>query len=255
MTLRNKTFDRISFSIHSAEENMAIDEVLFQSVYKGMRPSVFRLYAWDKPSISIGYFQRSASLNLSLCKEDNIPVVRRMTGGRAVYHHKELTYSIIIKGDDSFEKHKIQLFGELSDIILSGLKGMGIEGVLSSKTRGEAKNPNCFQTTSMCEIMNPEGIKLVGSAMLVQNETVIMQGSIPLSDSYRQISCYLNGLKSRDNLKMKDWTIDQSVINGFIRGIQKKINLSSSKLTSTEEKDVRELIKSKYQRDDWNFRR
>ncbi|GMT48504.1 MAG: octanoyltransferase LipM [bacterium] len=255
MTLRSKTFDRISFSIHPAEENMAIDEVLFQSVYKGMRLSTFRLYAWDKPSITIGYFQKSANLNLSLCKDHNIPVIRRMTGGRAVYHHKELTYSIIFKGKESIEKHKKRLFRELSDIILSGLKEMGVEGVLSSKTQGEAKNPNCFQTTSLCEIMSPEGKKLVGSAMLVQNGIIIMQGSIPLSDSYQQISYYLNRSTDMGSQEIGDWVIDQGVIKAFLNGVQEEINLSPSKLTSTEEKDVKDLIESKYQREDWNFRR
>ncbi|HEO64244.1 MAG TPA: hypothetical protein ENI73_00085, partial [Spirochaetes bacterium] len=168
MILTHKTFDLIPFSTSTAEGNMALDEVLFQSVCKGIRPSVFRLYAWDRPSISIGYFQKSTSLNLSLCKAHHVPVIRRMTGGRGVYHHKELTYSIILKGNKSFEKHKKRVFRELSDIILSGLKEIGIEGVLSSRTLGEAKNPNCFQTTSVCEIMSPKGKKLVGSAMLVQ---------------------------------------------------------------------------------------
>ncbi len=255
MILVDKIFDSIPFSTSIAEENMAIDEVLFQSVHKGKRPSVFRLYAWDKPSITIGYFQNSDSLNLSLCKDHDVPVVRRMTGGRAVYHDDELTYSLILKGNATYEKHKKRLFKDLSDIIISGLNGMGVEGVTSTRIQGEAKNPNCFQTTSLCEIMSLKGVKLVGSAMLVQNGVVIMQGSIPLSDSYKNISWYLNGSTDRGSQEIEDRVIDQSVIKAFINGVQKEIGLSPSKLTSSEEKKLRELVKSKYQRDDWNFRR
>src|SRR3989338_9695631 len=71
--------------------NMAIDEALLSS-----KLPVLRFYGWKPAGLSLGYFQNSSVINVSQCKKLGIDIVRRATGGNAVLHDKELTYSFII---------------------------------------------------------------------------------------------------------------------------------------------------------------
>lgn len=252
-------FDFIPYNNLSAEENMALDETLFTSVKEGKRHAVFRVYGWDKPSITIGYFQKSETLNMERCSEYQVPVIRRMTGGRAVYHHHEITYSLFLKGEEHFLMQKKKLFSKLSEIILEGLAGIGLEGSISIKTLGEAKNPNCFKTTSVCEIVSPRGDKLVGSALLVQRDSIMRQGSIPLSDSYKRLTFFIKSASENKSDQLIDSNInskkDHKLIERFISGIKRKINLKESKLSSDEIKMMNDLVKDKYHQDFWNLRR
>ena len=79
----------------SPEMNMAIDEAIALSSREGSSPPTLRLYQWSRPTISLGYFQKAQdALNLDICSEKGIEIIRRLTGGRAVYHDQEiLTFS------------------------------------------------------------------------------------------------------------------------------------------------------------------
>ena len=256
MTSIANSFDFITYKEYCAKENMAIDETLFTSVKSGLRNSVFRIYGWDKPSITIGYFQKSENINMSKCFENQIPIIRRMTGGRAVYHHHEITCSFFFKLD-KFNYSKKLIFSAISNIILNGLSSIGLSGSISHKTMGEAKNPNCFQTTSVCEIVNKNGIKLVGSAMLIKDNVVMMQSSIPLSNTNENLIYFLNDFANKDhknylNLNQKP---DEKIIDQFIYGIGKGVILNPLELTYTEKKLSDNLNKTKYSMDWWNFGR
>jgi len=82
-----------------ASFNMAIDEAIAISVRKGDVPPTLRLYGWDVPSVSIGCFQKIRDINVEYCGEKNIPIVRRPTGGRAILHYQDITYSFSTKTD------------------------------------------------------------------------------------------------------------------------------------------------------------
>ncbi len=247
--------DFISYTVDSAENNMAIDECLFLSVVQGYRKSILRVYGWNKPSITIGYFQNIYSLDLHRCNVDNIPVIRRITGGRGVFHLNEITYSIIIKLDNPVIQKKV-LFSQLSELIITGLEGMGIKGHTQGKSPGDTRNPNCFESTSLCEIVNEENKKIVGSAMLVRDQVVIMQGSIPLDDSYLRMSEYLN---VEDNKKASPIDISEYPYNNlihnlelFIDSIQKNITLLPTYISDYEREIIDNLYKNKYQTKSWN---
>ncbi len=248
-------FEYISFSKMNGAENMSLDEAIFNSVKKEKRQGVFRLYGWKTPTITIGFFQKSKSIHLQRCREQQIPVVRRITGGRAVYHHHEITYSICLRGDKNLSNKK-KIFAQLSEIIINGLTAIGMEGQVNTQTVGSPKNPNCFQTTSVCEIINPQGMKLVGSALLIQDDTVLMQGSIPLNDSYKNLSYYLansnDGAIDNRNLNSNK---ENELVDLFIRGIKKSMQLQPSTVDSEEDAMIHQLLQDKYLNDQWTFRR
>jgi len=250
-------FDFIPYAKLRAEENMAMDETLLHSVIAGERQAVFRIYGWDKPSITLGQFQKSTGLDLKRCERDGIPVIRRITGGRGVYHHNELCYCVIAQGERPILTDKKKVFGLISGIIARGLSQIGIESHVTSKTKGETGNPNCFEATSLCEIVNERGEKIVGSAMLVQNRTVMAQGSIPLDDTYKMMSAYLKDRELMSKAKSKRAVSDDihDVATQFTEGMSNVLTLRLTELRPDEKAKMNSLIVEKYLTDSWNFQR
>ena len=86
---------------HIGAYNMAVDEELLARAQAGEQVPVLRFYTWDPPAVSIGRFQKiEDAVNAEACKRRGIDIVRRITGGRAVLHYRELTYSVIARTDD-----------------------------------------------------------------------------------------------------------------------------------------------------------
>jgi lipoate-protein ligase A len=166
--------------------NMAVDEALADSCRRGGRGPTFRLYGWDRPSISVGYFQQAEKiLDLDRCRDAGIPVVRRTTGGRAVYHHHEVTYSVAapvpypdfpstIRG--TYEVVARALEAVLADL---GVRAERRDRDPNRLHRG-AGSPLCFETTSRNEL-TVDGKKLVGSAQRRWPTAFLQHGSILLS--------------------------------------------------------------------------
>ena len=123
----------IEQSPYSAAMNMAIDHAIYESVANGREQPTIRFYKWLNNSVSIGAYQNSKEINLDACKKHSIDVVRRMTGGRAVFHDKmDFTYSVIAP---------IRVFGysiknaytEICQCIIKTLSDLGIKSALENK--------------------------------------------------------------------------------------------------------------------------
>ncbi|NWK09155.1 lipoate--protein ligase family protein, partial [Marine Group I thaumarchaeote] len=100
--------------------NMAVDEFL---LYNCKEP-VLRIYGWSKPCISIGYFQNIDEVDYKKCNDMNVDVVRRITGGGAVFHDMELTYSFVTK---NFPQSIMESYKEISEVIIQALKKLGLD--------------------------------------------------------------------------------------------------------------------------------
>ncbi|MDR3146538.1 MAG: lipoate--protein ligase family protein [Treponema sp.] len=114
---------------HSCFYNMALDEALLESVSRGRSLPVLRFYGWEPRAVSVGYFQvLEAEVNLEACKSRGIDVIRRITGGGAVFHQAELTYSIImpdshpLAGDSIRESYRSLCAGIIRGLALLGLE-------------------------------------------------------------------------------------------------------------------------------------
>lgn len=249
--------------------NMALDEVLLEMVAKGESLPVLRFYGWNPPCISLGYFQKAnSSIDIDFCKKNSIDIVRRITGGRTVFHHKELTYSIIIPESSEFVKGSItEAYKKISIGLLEGLKLCGINAEFSKGTALSSSTSACFEASSRYEIVIGNK-KLVGSAQTRKRGVVLQHGSIIMSfDEDIFGSCLgLFGQKKdkfiiefmskaanleRDGGKfISRELLIKEIINGFTKFAN--VQILEDTITKVEEKSIVD-ISGRYNSDTWNF--
>jgi len=114
---------------NTAFANMAIDKAILVAMSKGLVPPTVRFYGWSPPAISIGYFQSLADeINIEACDRYGVDYVRRITGGGAVFHQNELTYSIVIpESHPEIPKHILRSYARICGAVMRGLHHLGIE--------------------------------------------------------------------------------------------------------------------------------
>ena len=166
----------------SASYNMALDEAIATVVRKNNAPPTLRIYAWDMPSVSIGYFQKISDVNTDYCRENSIPVVRRHTGGRAILHNHELTYSFSVKTTHGlFSKGLRDCYKEISRAFNNALLKVGLLPETRLRRRSHrSRSSLCFHATSYGEI-TINNKKVIGSAQKRWQDGLLQQGSIPYS--------------------------------------------------------------------------
>ncbi|MDA0987098.1 MAG: hypothetical protein O3A55_05805 [Bacteroidetes bacterium] len=177
---------------------MKIDlDLVNQSLENKILPTI-RFYQWQPFAISLGHHQSIETINLEKCKFDGVDVVKRSTGGSAVFHSEELTYSIVLSGRElSLQK----TYSEISNALILGLKLLGINADCKQSELeylSPFKNQNeisCFNSTSKYEIQF-EGKKIIGSAQRIFRKkginAILQHGSILLGPKYLEIINYLN---------------------------------------------------------------
>jgi lipoate-protein ligase A len=163
----------------SGEYNMAMDEALLEEV-AGHGGAYLRFYRWDPPTLSLGRNQPNTFYD--------VPIVRRPTGGQAVWHEHELTYAVVAP---------IALFGslrkaycEIHTRLARALHALGVEAVLAPAhppTRPSAHPASCFASSVGGEIL-ANGRKLVGSAQVRRGDAFLQHGSILLDGSQGKVS-------------------------------------------------------------------
>ena len=168
--------------------NMAVDEELLARAQAGETTSVLRLYTWLPPAVSIGRFQKiGTAVDADACRQQGIDIVRRITGGRAVLHNKELTYSIIARIDNPlFPRNVHGTYKIIAAGLLQGLRNLGIPAEMVSRSsrhavlvKKDAKDPACFSSPSWYEILVHDR-KIIGSAQRRLSGAFLQHGSILL---------------------------------------------------------------------------
>jgi lipoate-protein ligase A len=172
--------------------NMAVDEALASCAGEGLSPPTLRLYGFSPPTLSLGRFQRARGLvDTARLAEAGFTLVRRPTGGQAVLHDRELTYSVALgrRHLEPFTKREIYQF--IGGLLLAGLEGLGIRAQSNRALRGSPRDPDCFRSTGQYEIADQRQRKLVGSAQVLTRDWSLQHGAIPLDGSYRRIAGFL----------------------------------------------------------------
>ena len=150
---------------NTAFSNMAIDRAILVGNSQAKVPPTVRFYGWSPPAISLGYFQSVAEeIDVNACKKLGVDYVRRITGGGAVFHDKELTYSIVIsEAHPAIPKNIIKSYERICSALLQGLKQLGIQG-----------------TYAPINDILVDGKKISGNAQTRKANTVLQHGTILL---------------------------------------------------------------------------
>lgn len=263
----------------SPSYNMALDEALLDFHSKGEIPPVLRFYQWNPPTLSIGYFQRVSEINFEALTSKNIGFVRRPTGGRAVLHDSELTYSIIVTEQyPNLPETVTEAYRFLSEGLLKGFHYLGLNAYFSTpdteEKQNELKKPKsavCFDAPSWYELV-VEGKKVAGSAQTRQKGVVLQHGAILLDlDEDKLLSLFhFPSEEAKEKMRMhlperavainrltsRRITVEEC-IEAFKKGFEDalQIELVPYELTDEQKEYVKKIEEEKYANDEWNLRR
>jgi lipoate-protein ligase A len=170
---------------------MAIDEAILTAVSEGRSPPTIRFYAWEPPCVSIGYAQSMRdAVDLDACRGYGYTWVRRPTGGRAVLHIDELTYSVTaLQTEPRVAGDIVSSYRRLSQGLLSGLMRLGCRVAQADEQPNlvDDQSAACFDVPSHYEI-TALGRKLVGSAQLRRRGVVLQHGALPLTGDVARLA-------------------------------------------------------------------
>jgi len=190
----------IPYEINNAKYNMDFDENLLKKCESEDIDFALRFYAWDVPSVSLGRNQKILGIDEKFCEENNIPVVRRITGGRALLHDDELTYCIVCKKDLLADgKNVINDYKELSGLLISALKSSGINAEYGEKTKSNIGAGYCMNLSTICDI-NVDNKKFIGSAQFRGTTHLLQHGAIPYSLNKNLLNKIFLGVVDFDNI-------------------------------------------------------
>src|SRR5258706_1142536 len=179
---QNQPYRFLNTGIQNAAMNMAIREAPLTHQLQGDAPPTVRVFRWYQPSISLGRFQSIEREILSdICQQQGVALVRRPTGGRAVYHRDEFTYSIVIGKSYGVPAGVVAAYAYLARGLLSALNLLGVRAELSDERVSKHPSAACFASSTQADLTSG-GFKLVGSAQVWKDDALLQQGSLPLDD-------------------------------------------------------------------------
>lgn len=176
-----------------AYDNMQIDlNILTKAIENNLQPTV-RVYSWHPHAVSIGRHQELSSIDLDYCKQQNIDIVARPTGGRAVYHQGDITYSIVINskllnnGESVASSYK-----EISGALIIAMAHLGIEGVYIAQSKEAYTKSNACMAISTGADLEYNGKKIAGSAQYRKAGYILQHGSILVNQNFSQTARIFN---------------------------------------------------------------
>lgn len=256
----------------SGAMNMALDEALLQSVTRGTSPPILRLYRWQPATVTLGYAQSVAEdINLAACRDARLDVVRRMTGGRAVLHDKEVTYAVIAPVQQGhFEGSVLDCYKVIAEALQETLISLGLTAQLVAGRRpGAARQPEravCFTAPSQYELLI-DGCKVAGSAQKRQGKGFLQHGSLPLEVDLDLLGRVLpdgQGALPEERFRKVGWLnrwsadplgidqVEDRLIDAFQRRLDIRWLFSAPDAAETALAD--QLCAEKYAHPDWTLR-
>ena len=252
--------------------NMAIDHAILEAVIAGHTPPTLRLYAWQPACLSLGYAQPFADVDVERLAAAGWDVVRRMTGGRAILHADELTYSVAMPGDHALVAGDIvSSYRRLSGALVAGLRMLGVTPQADQRaTDLTHSGPVCFEVPSHYEI-TVHGKKLIGSAQVRKFGGVLQHGAIPLEGNITRVVDVLafadEAQRERERARLRRRALTLSAAVGrpvgweeaaaiVTRGFQNTfaIVFSTEMLSADESARAEELRATQYASDEWTRR-
>jgi lipoyl(octanoyl) transferase len=258
----------------SGAANMAVDEAIALSCSAGDAPPTLRFYRWDPAAVSLGRHQNIADVDEAKIEAMGYDLVRRTTGGRAILHTDELTYSVAApEAEPRMAGGVMDAYLRLSNGLLTGLQVLGLaaEKAAGSVRAGPDVSAACFEVPSAYEI-TAGGRKLMGSAQSRRQGHVLQHGSLPLvgditrlvtllslaedeaAELRRQLAeraCTLaQALNVAEDSPLVDFQrVAQAMAAGFAEALN--LDLKPGQLTPDEIRCAAELIRTRYAHPEW----
>ena len=242
----------IPLQMHDAYMNMALDEALSEAVANGGRP-IIRFYKWFPSAVSIGYFQSLKDVvNVKSCAGLGVHIVRRRTGGGAVYHSNsgEITYSVIGLAS-MFPKNIIESYRLICGWVIDGLLELGIESEFMPINDIVVKDR-----------------KISGNAQTRRNNVLLQHGTVLFDVNVHKMFSVLKvpDEKMKDKIvkavqervtRVKDFTqvSKEETYEALLKGFTKGKDWEFSEITSEEMARANELAEKRYRTDEWNYMR
>lgn len=169
----------IPYSVNSGQVNMDIDaQILTEAATSGLKTPVFRLYGWSPACVSLGRNQNDDFLDREFLAQNNIDVVRRLTGGRALLHDNEITYSFVCPVDYLANGENVAAsYKEISQILIDKFKLLGINLEFGNSKPVHTKFDYCMLISTGADLCY-KNKKLIGSAQCRKNGYILQHGSI-----------------------------------------------------------------------------
>ena len=209
-----KTWRLLPLETLDASLNMAVDEALLQLHSQGKSPPTVRFYQWTPPAISLGRFQSLDGFDLEACRRLGLSLVRRSTGGRAVLHRGDLTYSVVAGTADGVPPTLAASYRVLCEGLVEGLRLLGIEtepGREATRTVGPAV---CFLRSAGGDLTY-RGRKFLGSAQCWRRESLLQHGSVLLAP---QMELWTDLLEAADPASLQAGLATKTTSMGEILG-------------------------------------
>ncbi len=254
--------------------NMSVDESILEHIGRGESIPTLRLYAWTPACLSLGHAQPFADVDITRLKSHGWEVVRRATGGRAILHTDELTYSVIAPlNEPRVEGSVLESYNRLAQALLLAVKNLEIPVEIKDEVKQDSilrNNPVCFEVPSTYEI-TVNGKKLIGSAQARKKEGVLQHGSLPLTGDLTRIcqALVFENESARETaskrLLERATTVESALGRGigwetatqaFIHAFEAQLGLSLKRggLSESESERADELVREKYDHPSWTER-
>jgi lipoate-protein ligase A len=250
--------------------NMAVDEALLEAAGRGESPPTLRLFDWAPACLSLGYAQSYREVDAAGLRTNGWDVVRRATGGRAILHVDELTYSVTAPPDEPrVQGSVLESYLRLSKALVAAVRALGLDVEIEEQgpLPGAAKGPVCFEVPSAYEIV-VGGKKLIGSAQARKRHGVLQHGTLPLhgdltritqalvfeseaerEDAAQKLLAHATTVESVTGQVMAWETAAQAFVRAFES--QLEICLERGELSGAEKARAEELVQKKYGHPDW----
>lgn len=252
----------LKLETNNAFMNMAVDEAILRARIARKVPNTLRFFMWQPSAVSIGRFQEvSKEVLVENCKKHGIDIVRRISGGGAVYHDYdgEITYSATVATEDLGTGDVFAAYNLICNSLIEAIKIIGISADFNP---GDPKN---------CPNVSVNGRKISGSAQSHKRGVLLQHGTLLMDVDLKKMFTFLNvpwaktcteivnvaekkitSVKQelRTNVSMKE--AHEALVKGFEKALGTVLN-KEGKLTSHEQTLAEKLFKEKYSTDEWNF--
>jgi lipoate-protein ligase A len=258
-TIADKEWRLIREESLSGATTMAFDEVAANTVAAG-GPRTVRVYRWHPSTLSLGYRQDASDVNWARCEQQDIDVVRRPTGGGAIYHdgYGDISYSIIAPTEE-LPGDLMETYELLCEPVLAALRAAGIKAAFAAEERTSIFEPACFLRGihPAHDIVTSDGRKLAGNAQYRTREAVVQHGSFSFATAPEQhVGCFDDCNITADRFETRVATMDDAisrehVVEHLEQSLAMWCDAAEGEWTADEQAQGAKIAAEKFQSEAW----